>query len=402
MRTRAGQVSRSEVVALECYRRLAESQLRWDSRPQQINAESHLILDTKDMATRPPAGESSDPLAKWIGCAHREPTLNRVTTPVAPPKSQNDGEQPLKAYYKSALILASLVVGNIAFSGPHPPPPPPNYNPQVAYAVSSQGANTTTIEVSNADGSNVASLYSTRNITSGMKFAPTDNRIVFVEQNAIKVLTYAVSSRGVTTTSVNTLTNEPFQPLKVDVSPDGTQLLFTEKTATTDQYAIYVMSMSGGPKTLVSASTNLYMDAVWAHSNSRIGVIEGVGFDGALQTINVFDLDVNYKIINETTIFTSTVSQLYQLSRLESAHTSDTLLFAASPSGSNFSVHQVDMGTFAVTGIVAGGNASFNADDSMILFIGPTVANLYTFDLSTSTQTQLTSKVLLSRPDFLP
>jgi len=237
---------------------------------------------------------------------------------------------------------------------------------------------------------------------SGMKFAPTGNQIVFVEQNAIKVLTYAVSSQGVTTTSVTTLTNEPFQPLKVDVSPDGTQLLFTEKTATPSQYAIYVMSMSGGPKTMVSASTNLYMDAVWAHSNSRIGVIEGAQVDGGLQTIKVFDLDVNYQIINTTTVFTSTVSQLYQLSRLESAHTSDTLLFAASPSGSNFGVHQVDMGTFAVTGIVAGYNASFNADDSMILFIGPTVVSLYTLNLGTSAQTQLTSKVLLAQPDFLP
>jgi hypothetical protein len=306
----------------------------------------------------------------------------------------------LKAYYKSALILASLVVGNIAVSGPHPPPPPPNYNPQVVYAAGSQGGNTTTIEVSNADGSNVASLYSTRNITSGMKFAPTGHQIVFVEQNAIKVLTYAVSSQGVTTTSVTTLTNEPFQPLKVDVSPDGTVLLFTEKTATPSQYAIYVMSMSGGPRTLVS--TSLYLDAVWAHSNSRIGIIEGAQVDGGLQTIKVFDLDATYRIINATTAFTSTVSQVYQLSRLESAHTSDTLLFAASPSGSNFGVYQVDMGTFAVTGLVAGGNASFNADDSMILFVGPVAANLYTFNLGTSAQTQITSKVLLSRPDFLP
>lgn len=38
-------------------------------------------------------------------------------------------------------------------------------------------------------------------------------------------------SQGVTTTSVNTLTSEPYTPLFVDVSPDGMELLFVEHTA---------------------------------------------------------------------------------------------------------------------------------------------------------------------------
>jgi hypothetical protein len=310
----------------------------------------------------------------------------------------------MKTHFRTAAIAASsataLGYATVTFSNnPHPPPPPP-YNPQITYAVG--GGNSTTFDVSNADGTDVVSLYSTRNITSGLKFAPTGNRIVFTEQNAIKVLTYAVSSQGVTATSVTTLTNEPYQPLHVDVSPDGTQLLFIEKTATPSQYAIYVMSMSGGLKTLVS--TDLYLDAVWAHSNSRIAVIQGAQIDGGLQTIRVFDLDVNnnYNIINSTTVFTSRVSRLYQISRIESAHTSDTLVFGASPSGSNFSVYTVDIGTMAVSAaIVAGANASFSADDSTILFVGPTAPYLYEFNLNTNTQMLISSKGI-TRPDFLP
>jgi hypothetical protein len=308
----------------------------------------------------------------------------------------------MKTHFRTAAIAASsataLAYATVTFSNNLHAPPPPPFNPQITYAVG--GGNSTTFDVSNADGTDVVSLYSTRNITSGLKFAPTGNRIVFTEQNAIKVLTYAVSSQGVTATSVTTLTNEPYQPLHVDVSPDGTQLLFIEKTATPSQYAIYVMSMSGGPKTLVLK--DLYLDAVWAHSNSRIAVIQGAQIDGGLQTIRVFDLDVNNIIINSTTVFTSTVSRLYQISRIESAHTSDTLVFGASPSGSNFSVYTVDIGTMAVSAaIVAGANASFSADDSTILFVGPTAPYLYEFNLNTNTQMLISSKGI-TRPDFLP
>jgi Tol biopolymer transport system component len=190
------------------------------------------------------------------------------------------------------------------------------------------GGGSSALTVSNADGTDVVQLYSTRNITGGMKFAPTDNRIVFEEVNAIKVLTYAVSSNGVSVTSITTVTNDQFQPLHIDVSPDGTQLLFIEKTATPSVYAIYVMSISGGTKTLVTSG--LYIDAVWANSNSRIAAIQGAQIDGGTQTVQVYDLDVNYSIINTNTVFTTTLAQLYQLSRLESGHAHDILLFSAS------------------------------------------------------------------------
>src|ERR1700740_3772500 len=118
----------------------------------------------------------------------------------------------MKSRLKTAATLSGLIVVLVYASVSYPrSPPPPPYNPQVSY-FSGTGA-TTSIVVSNADGSDVVPLYSTKNIVSGLKFAPTGNRIVFTEQNAIKVLTYTASSSGVTTTSVTTLTNEPFQPL---------------------------------------------------------------------------------------------------------------------------------------------------------------------------------------------
>lgn len=313
--------------------------------------------------------------------------------------------------FKAALIAASLAAGlgyaTVTFSKPQPPPPPP-YNPQILYSVTSKGGSTSTFTVANADGTDAVSLYSTRNVTSGLKFAPTGNRIVFTEQNDIKVLTYAVSAQGVTTTSVTTLASEPYQPMQVDVSPDGTLLLVVEHTADPNQWAVYVMGMSGGlpARTQIPLAAGIYPDAVWANSNSRIAVIQGAPVEAGfgVQTIQVMDLDTGYGIASNTTVFTSTLSQLYQVLRLESAHTSDTLLFAAYPlpSGSNSNLYKVDIGTMAVTTVVAGRSASFSADDSTILFQGATVGDLFTLNLNTNLQKQITSNVVLGRPDFLP
>jgi hypothetical protein len=316
----------------------------------------------------------------------------------------------MNTHFRTALLAASLAAGlgyaTVTFSKPQPPPPPP-YNPQILYSVTSKGGSTSTFTVANADGADAASLYSTRNVTSGLKFAPTGNRIVFTEQNDIKVLTYAVSAQGVTTTSVTTLASEPYQPMQVDVSPDGTLLLVVEHTADPNQWAVYVMGMSGLPaRTQIPLGPNIYPDAVWANSNSRIAVIQGAPVEAGfgVQTIQVIDLDTGYGIASNTAVFTSTLSQLYQLLRLESAHTSDTLLFAASPlpTGSNSNVYKVDIGTLAVTAVVAGRSASFSADDSTILFQGAAVGDLFTLNLNTNVQKQITSNVLLGRPDFLP
>jgi hypothetical protein len=298
----------------------------------------------------------------------------------------------------------------VVFAKPPPPPPPPPYNPQVLYTVTSKGGSTATITVSNADGTDVVSLYTSKNITglNDVKFAPTGNQIVFSEQNDIKVLTYAVSSQGVTTISVNTLASEPYTVLHVDVSPDGTQLLFVEHTADPNQWAVHAMSMDGveGP-TQISLTSGMYYDAVWAHSNSRIAVIQGAPVEAGfgVQTIQVIDLDVgsNYIPSAPTTVLTSTLSQLYQISRLESAHTTDTLLFYATPTGSGTGVYTVNIGmpnTF--TPIVAGWSPSFSHDDSMILFRGNATGDLFTLNISANVQTQITSKVVLGRPDFLP
>jgi hypothetical protein len=308
--------------------------------------------------------------------------------------------------FKGAAIISSVVVASgyagVAFSRPPPPPPPP-YNPQILYTVGSKGGSTATITLSNADGTDVVSLYTSKNITglNDVKFSTTANQIVFSEQNYIKVLTYAVSSQGVTTTSVNTLASEPYTVLHVDVSPDGTQLLFVEHTADPNQYAVYVMRMSGGGRTQIPLMPDIYPDAVWAHSNSSIAVIQGAPVEAGfgIQTIQVIDLTNN----GITTVFTSTANGLYQVSRLESAHTSDTLLFYATPTGSSTGVYTVDIGMpNTVTPIVAGWSPSFSLDDSMILFRGNATGDLFTLNISANVQTQITSKVVLGRPDFLP
>jgi hypothetical protein len=311
----------------------------------------------------------------------------------------------MKFRFKGAAILSSVVVASgyatVAFAK-SPPPPPPPYNPQILYTVTSKGGSTATITVSNADGTDVVSLYTSQNITglNDVKFSTTANQIVFSEQNDIKVLTYAVSPQsGVSTTSVSTLASEPYTVLHVDVSPDGSKLLLVEHTADPNQWAVYVMSMTGGNRTPIQLMPAIYYDAVWAHSSSRIAVIQGgpVQASYGVQTIQVIDLTTN----GITTVFTST-NQLYQVSRLESAHTSDTLLFYATPTGSNTGVYTVDIGTQIVTPIVAGWSPSFSSDDSMILFRGNATGDLFTLNISTNVQTQITSKVVLGRPDFLP
>jgi hypothetical protein len=237
-----------------------------------------------------------------------------------------------------------------------------------------------------------------------VKFAPTGNRIVFIEQTKdIKVLTYAVSSQGVTTTNVTTLTVEPYNLLQVDVSPDGTQVLFVEDTGIPDQEAIYVMSMSG-VKTLINLQPGMYLYAVWANSNSRIAVLQdGVVVGGShSQTIQAIDLDASYNVINNTPVFNSLVSQMNEISRIESAHTSDTLLFNAT-SNSSVSLYTLDIGTQLVSlPIVEGYNASFSADDSTILFEGPTTISLYEFNVNTQSQTPINTPRLFAQPDFLP
>ena len=312
----------------------------------------------------------------------------------------------MKFRFKGAAILSSLVVAasgdaTTAFSKSSPPPPPP-YNPQILYTVASKAGSTATITVSNADGTDVVSLYTSKNITglNDVKFSTTANQIVFSEQNDIKVLTYAVSPQnGVTTTNVSTLASEPYTVLHVDVSPDGSELLFVEHTADPNQYAVYVMNMSGGGRTQISLTPGIYPDAVWAHSNSSIAVIQGAPVEAGFgsQTIQVIDLTNN----GVTTLFDSMTTPLYQISRLESAHTSDTLLFYATPAGSNTGVYTVDIGNHIVTPIVSGWSPSFSSDDSMILFRGNATGDLFTVN-SANVQTQITSKVVLGRPDFLP
>src|SRR5689334_2279039 len=128
-------------------------------------------------------------------CAHVS-----IKTPV-----KTNRKKPMKTKFGTAAIAAMLTTalgaatnGNAA---KQPPPPPPPYNPQILYTVTSKAGSTATITVSNADGTDVVSLYTSKNITglNDVKFTPTGNQIVFSEQNDIKVLTYVVSSQGVTT-----------------------------------------------------------------------------------------------------------------------------------------------------------------------------------------------------------
>jgi len=313
----------------------------------------------------------------------------------------------MKFPFKGAAILSGVVVASgyatVALTK-SPPPPPEPYSPQILYTVGSKGGSTASITVSNADGTDVVSLYTSQNITglNDVKFSTTANQIVFSEQNNIKVLTYAVSPQsGVTTTSVRTLASEPYTVLHVDVSPDGSKLLFVEHTADPNQWAVYVMSMTGGNRTPIQLVPAIYYDAVWAHSSSRIAVIQGgpVQQNYGVQTIQIIDLTTN----GITPILTSTTNQLYQVSRLESAHTSDTLLFYATPSGSTATgVYTVDIGTQIVTPIVAGWSASFSSDDSRVLFRGNATGDLFTLNISANVQSQITSKVVLGRPDSLP
>jgi hypothetical protein len=309
-------------------------------------------------------------------------------------------------FQHAAIISSALVACGYASVAPakSPPLPPEPYNPQILYTVTSKGGSTATITVSNVDGTDVAALYTSQNITglNDVKFSTTANQIVFSEQNAIKVLTYAVSPQnGVTTTSVTTVASEPYTVIHVDASPDGSKLLVVEHTADPNQWAVCVMDMTGLNRRQLQLTPAIYYDAVWAHSNSRIAVIQGgpVQQNYGVQTIQVIDLTTN----GITPIVTSTINQLYQVSRLESAHTSDSLLFYATPAGSTATtVYTVDIGTQTVTPNVAGWSASFSADDSMILFRGNATGDLFTLNISANVQTQITSKVVLGRPDFLP
>src|SRR5690348_15420218 len=104
----------------------------------------------------------------------------------------------MKFPFKAAAILTSVVVAPAYASvalAKSPPAPPEPYSPQILYTVGSKGGSTATITVSNADGTDVVSLYTSQNITglNDVKFSTTANQVVFSEQNAIKLLTYAVS-----------------------------------------------------------------------------------------------------------------------------------------------------------------------------------------------------------------
>ena len=313
------------------------------------------------------------------------------------------------------MLITAMGVASVSHAGkPPPPPPPPPYNPQIAYITNQH--NTININVSNADGTDAVSLYSlpSKSVLWNLKFAPTGNRIVFIENHNIKVLTFAVSAQGVTTTSITTLTSEPYNVLHVDVSPDGMELLFVEDTADPNISAVYVMSMAGGPTTQLSLSRvlsgeHIYGDAVWAHSNNRIAVLQGAAWDQSanrVEAIQVVDLDPtnNYSIVTLETILTNNISQLYQINRLESAHTADSLLFCATPTGSKAGVYRIDTGTWAVTGpIVPGNSASFSANDSTILFRGyDGTGDLFKLDVATNVVTQLIPKAAGGAPDFLP
>ena len=306
------------------------------------------------------------------------------------------------------MLITAMGVASVSHAGkPPPPPPPPPYNPQIAY-YATQGI-ISYIYVSNADGTDAVPVYTfpNKSVFWFLRFAPNGNRIVFIENHAIKVLNYSVSAQGVTTTSVTTVANEPYNVQRVAVSPDGTELLFCEDTADPNVMAVYVMSIAGGSRTQLALSPYIYSDAVWAHSNTRIAVLYGGGWDqsaGRLEAIQIVDLDptANYSVVNLATILTNNVSQLYQIFRLESAHTADSLLFYATPTGSTPSVYKIDIGTQAVTRLVYGDAASFSADDSTILFRWFNGTNgLFTLDVATNVVTQITT-VGYGAADFVP
>ncbi|MGN6452468.1 MAG: hypothetical protein ACTHL7_05255 [Steroidobacteraceae bacterium] len=308
-------------------------------------------------------------------------------------------------------LTTALGISAISYAGKPPPPPPEPYNPQITYFTGQGGNSTYNLNVTNADGTDLVSLLTTpsKTVVWGLKFAPTGNRIVFIENHSINVLTYAVSAQGVTTTSVKTLTTQPYNVLHVDVSPDGTELVFVEDTANPNLSAVYVMSMSGGqPTQITGLPPDVYTDAVWTRSNTRIAVIQGCSCDqtaGKTETIQTADLDpTNYSVINLQPLLTNTASNLYQIYRLESAHTVDSLLFTATPTGSPTGIYKIDIGTQSVTPVISpGDDASYSADDSMIVFRGyDGTGNLFTLNVSTNVVIQLTSKVNLGAPDFLP
>jgi hypothetical protein len=166
-----------------------------------------------------------------------------------------------------ASLLCGTAIAGKPSSGGSPPP-----NPEVAYEVRSGNSNK--LMVSNADGTNASTLYSS---ASPIRFdlAPRSQRQIAISNNsttdpAILLLSYTQTGSGTFAASgapIRLATAR--RNTNVDFSPDGTKLAFACNSNNIDSEQLCVYDLASGT-TAVWGSASFYWDLAWFRGGASI------------------------------------------------------------------------------------------------------------------------------------
>ncbi len=139
------------------------------------------------------------------------------------------------------------------------------YNPKIAYSKFEGSADN--LYLANADGSSPVIVYRSNKVRlGGIDIAPTNaatpavGRIAFIQSGVLKVLSYTVSTSGISATVPTTLDSSgaPYQGAKnPDFSPDGSRILYARDTLPGPPLATEIRlipSAGGAPKVLYRSS----------------------------------------------------------------------------------------------------------------------------------------------------
>lgn len=297
-----------------------------------------------------------------------------------------------------AVILIFLTQG--LAQAKQPPPPPKVYQPEIAYA-SNQGA-TYSIYVANADGTNAVAVYSNKGSGAGsLSFVPGSGngsgQLAFYELYSVKLLTFTVTSSGITTSSIVTLVTEPTPIHYVNVSPPSAagQFVLYGVGHPDNTTTIKVISIAGGQPT--SIATGNLGDAVWSRDQTRIAVLVGNPFvAGVVQQIEMWSLDPNF-VKGTAAVIYGPIGCDGCLNNLQFARTGNQVIFDAG-SGVIDEI-DADVPSVATPFAVSGYQACFNHDDTEIIFRRFSDSHIFVYGISTMIQTPVSPSYGAS-PDF--
>jgi hypothetical protein len=223
-------------------------------------------------------------------------------------------------------------------------------------------------------------------------------QLVFVELYSVKLLTFTVTSSGITTNSVVTLATEPTLIHYANVSQPSSAGQFAlygvghpDNTTT-----IKVVPLAGG--TAIPVATDNLGDAVWSRDQTRIAVLIGNPTEpGITQQIQMWNLDTNFSKTGATVIYEESCDGC--IADLQFARTGDNVIFDGGQGVIDEIPADVSSPSVATPFPVSGNQACLNHDDTALIFRRNSDLRIIVYGIYTMVQTPVSASYAAS-PDF--